>query len=85
MSQVCKGVGQGLENLQHFGLFISLWTSSTLLPPSPPSTRMFTRRLLPPQPRRANQHNIHLSIVGWVPGGPAPCQGKLWGTGAGRA
>lgn len=36
VSQVCKGVGQGFENLQHFGLVISLWTSSTLRPPPPP-------------------------------------------------
>lgn len=51
----------------------------------PPHPRVFTRRLSLPQPARANQHNIHLSIAGSVPGGPALCQWRLRGTGAGGA
>lgn len=60
---------------------VGLWTPSTLraAPPAPPPPRSHAASRC--RSRRANQHNIHLSIVGWLPGGPAPCPWRLRGTG----
>lgn len=76
-----KGWGRGPRGPEFRRLSVS---PPPARPPPRPAPRVFTRRLSLPQPGRAN-HNIHLSIAGPVPGGPARCQGRLRGTGAGGA
>lgn len=63
------------------------FANSSILMPDPHAPRpiIFTRCLSLPQPGRANQHNIHLSIAGSMPGRPAHSQRSLRGTREGRA
>lgn len=65
----------GVRNAQHFNLPVSS-------PPTPPPLPACSHSASRCRSRGANEHNIHLSIAGSVPGRPARCPWRLWSTGA---
>lgn len=72
-----QGVGGELRNPQHFSLSVS-----SRRPPRRPRPTACSHAASRCRSRGANQHNIHLSISGSVPGRPTLCLRRLRAPGA---